>query len=366
MSATGPVPNSDVGSPLAFLPPLVAREIATATYIHIGATAVLVWDFANNIRNDYRILFHCKIGLQTCAYILTKCIAKAFHPEIADQLRRHFTGGQQYEADRFTSASPIADCAKFEAVMNGLLTACVALTTLTFYLRIYAIYRDNLVVKVVYGILWLATVGISVTFNMTFTAEHLGPTNYCLEGVKNHFLLPLAIVILTNDILIYVAITYRLYNLFYDIESSTGQKLKLLLGTSLPAFSKAVLQDSQLYFLMIVATKAFLVYTVHSLKPPMSVMYIICHLVLVNILSGRIFRTVKMNSDRWERPLSAVIGAGGGGMDFAPHSSFAAAQTRSAHGFPSSEFTGSQGTNTNIDNSEKGIHITNMALRPGY
>ncbi|KAF9563004.1 hypothetical protein CPC08DRAFT_687120 [Agrocybe pediades] len=349
MSATGPVPNSDIASPLAFLPPLVAREIATATYIHIGATAVLVWDFANNIRNDYRILFHCKIGLQTCAYILTKIMLLA------------------YALGRVVLiTSPIADCAKFEAVMNGLLTACVALTTLTFYLRIYAIYRDNLVVKVVYGILWLATVGISVTFNMTFTAEHLGPTNYCLEGVKNHFLLPLAIVILTNDILIYVAITYRLYNLFYDIESSTGQKLKLLLGTSLPAFSKAVLQDSQLYFLMIVATKAFLVYTVHSLRPPMSVMYIICHLVLVNILSGRIFRTVKMNSDRWERPLSAVIGAGGGGMDFAPHSSFAAAQTRSAHGFPSSEFTGSQGTNTNIDNSEKGIHITNMALRPGY
>ncbi|KAF9563020.1 hypothetical protein CPC08DRAFT_633295 [Agrocybe pediades] len=232
MAVAGNVPNSEVASPLAYLPPQVAEEVATATYIHIGATGVLVWDFVNNLRNDYRIILHRKIGLQICAYILTRMLLLAYALGRA-----------------LIMTSPIVDCAKIETAMNWILTAFVPLTTLTFYLRICSLYRDNLIVKVIYGMLWLSTLGMSITFNETFTAERLGPTNYCLEGVKNHFLLPITMIVLTNDLLIYFAVTYKLYTLFLDIESSTGQKLKLVLGTSLPAFSKAGLQDSQLYLL---------------------------------------------------------------------------------------------------------------------
>ncbi|KAF4609587.1 hypothetical protein D9613_012278 [Agrocybe pediades] len=256
-------------------------------------------------------------------------------------------------------SSPIADCGKFEVAMNGVLMAYVITITFTFYLRIYAIYRDKLFVKVVYGLLWLSVVGVSGTFAKTFSATHLGPTRYCLESVNDKYLQPLAIILLTNDTLIYIGITYRLYTLFLDIESSTQQKLKLVVfGTSLPIFSKAVLQDSQLYFLIIVCTKAFLVYTTRNLSPPMNVMYVICHLVLVNTLSGRIFRTIKMNCDRWERPLEPDIGPG---MDFAANSSFGAVQTRTGLAFPSSSGnTGSHSTDMRLDASEKGVPISDL------
>ena len=135
-------------------------------------------------------------------------------------------------------------------ILSGFLAAFVAGTTLSFYLRVYAIYPSNVFVRVFFGVIWLAIVGMSTTFTQSFTAKHLGPTNYCIEDVKGHFLGPTAIILLINDFLTYIALTYRLYKLFIDSDSSTKQRMRLIVfGTSLPIFWKVVLLDSQLYLM---------------------------------------------------------------------------------------------------------------------
>ncbi|KAF9563003.1 hypothetical protein CPC08DRAFT_761139 [Agrocybe pediades] len=334
-SLPSPVPDSEVTSPLVFLPPSIARELSTAAYIHIGATAVLIWDVLDNLRDDYRIIvLGGRIGLQTCAYVLSRITVLAY------ALGRSVL-----------MTSPIRDCGRFEAAMNGVLAAYTPIITLGFYLRTYAIYRNNWLVKIVGGLAWLATVGISVTVTQTFTAGHLGPTNYCLEGVQGNLLQALSIILLLFDVLIYIAITYRVYTLFVDRASSAEQKVKLVLGTSLPIFSKAVMQDSQLYFLVIIGMKAFLVYSVYRLKPPTSVMSIICLLVMINILSARLFRTIKMNGECWERPLSPGIGSK---MQFADNGSFRATQTPRSVTFPSSDNVATKITGaTSVETFEK-------------
>ncbi|KAF9563005.1 hypothetical protein CPC08DRAFT_706331 [Agrocybe pediades] len=338
MSAPAHVPDSEVHSPLLYLSsPQLARETATATYVHVGATAVFLWDVANNLRNDYRIIFRYRIGIQTWVYYLSRITLLVF------SLGR-----------LVLITSPIQHCGKLQQAMNAVMVVFVSLTTLTFYLRIYAIYRDKIFVKIFFGILWLATAGVSVTLTQTFTSEHIGPTNYCMDWIKNfHFMGPVYIILLVNDTLIYMAIAYRLYTILLDVHSRPEQKPQMVVfGTSLPVFWKAIFHYSQLYFLIIVVTKAFLVYSVNNFKVPMSNMYVICHQVLVNILSGRIFRATKMDFDQFERPLSPEIGPR---MDFAANTSFVAERSRPGRTFTSRNPTTSQATSTDVESAEKKV-----------
>jgi len=150
----------------------------------------------------------------------------------------------------FFTATPVEDCKTLETTLNALMTVFVSTTTLSFYLRIYAIYWDNAFVKAFYAVLWLGTAAAAITFTQTFSVEHLGSTGYCIDGLKHNWLAPATTALLTNDTLVYFAITYRLYTLFRDSESTVQQRMKLVVfGASLPIFSKVVLLDSQLYFL---------------------------------------------------------------------------------------------------------------------
>ncbi|KAF9560828.1 hypothetical protein CPC08DRAFT_462642 [Agrocybe pediades] len=280
------VANSGVSSPLVYLPPELAHQVNVALYIHIGSTTLLIWDVLNNLRNDYRILSYYKAGFQTIVYFITRITLLVY------ALGR-----------TVLLTAPMQDCGKLQMVLSGFLAVFVSGTMLSFYLRVYALYPDNRRVKILYGVWWFAVVGMSGTFALSFTAEHLGPTDYCIEGVKGHFLGPTAILLLVSDSFTYVAVTYRLYNLFLDSESNTQERLRLVVfGASLPIFWKVVLLDSQLYFMVNLFTKVLLVFTVHLWTAPRSVMFFICHLVLANILSGRIFRTIKMNYDRVDGP----------------------------------------------------------------
>ena len=54
-----------------------------------------------------------------------------------------------------------------------------------------------------------------------------------------------------------------------------------------------------LSFRIIVLTNGFLIVPATHLRPPTNIMFIIFHLVLVNILSCRVYRTVRAKLDEW-------------------------------------------------------------------
>jgi hypothetical protein len=142
------------------------------------------------------------------------------------------------------------DCGKLGNALNAFLTICVASATTFFYLRMVAVYSQHRYVIGLFGILWLGTVGMAVLFTQTFGAEHIEPTRYCREIIHHdHFLLSIITFIWLNDLLIYIAIAYRIYRIFadYDFEANLQRRLAILLfGASLPVGSKIVLLESQL------------------------------------------------------------------------------------------------------------------------
>jgi hypothetical protein len=189
----------------------------------------------------------------------------------------------------------VEDCSKLANALNAFLTICVASATTFFYLRMVAVYNQNRYVIGFFGVLWLGTIAMAVLFTQTFGAKNIGPTLHCQEFIRNDFLLSIIAFIWANDLLIYLAIAYRIYRIFadYDFEANLQRRVAILLfGASLPVGSKIVLLESQLSCLIIVISKFFLVVGL-SRSQERWYIFIICHLVLMTILTSRMYRELR-------------------------------------------------------------------------
>ncbi|KJA25960.1 hypothetical protein HYPSUDRAFT_64187 [Hypholoma sublateritium FD-334 SS-4] len=266
-------------TPLIFFPPELAYQISVATYIHMGCLAVILWDFINNLKGDFDLLFLQKFKFPTAIYFITRITLLAYMLCRAVLL-----------------TLPVANCAKMYDAINALLVVFVSATTAMFYLRVCAVYNKSKIIIVVYGILWFSVVGMLLTIPFTFTAVHIATTQYCVESIRGHLLGPTTIILMVNDTMVYVAIAYAVLSMFVAKDAPCGTKLTTLLtfGKPLPIFSRALLKDNQLYFMVVIVSNLFIVVCVYVSVAPISVMFIVCHLVLVSVLSCRVYRNMHM------------------------------------------------------------------------
>ena len=149
-------------------------------------------------------------------------------------------------------ALPIGDCDQLMRTLNIILSVAIILETGLCYLRIFTVYRGLPYVVAWFGLTWLSVVSMAPTLFKTFGAVQIEPTQYCRETVQGVFAVPTILVLFINDTLIYVAIAYRIYNVFvtYEFEADLRRKCVIFLfGASLPIGSKIVLLESQLYCL---------------------------------------------------------------------------------------------------------------------
>ncbi|KAF7335983.1 hypothetical protein MSAN_02312000 [Mycena sanguinolenta] len=59
-------------TPLAFLPPALARQFEVTRYILAATLGAYVWDIALNLGNDYTLLFKHRVRLPTIVYFLSR------------------------------------------------------------------------------------------------------------------------------------------------------------------------------------------------------------------------------------------------------------------------------------------------------
>ncbi|KAF5309040.1 hypothetical protein D9619_013553 [Psilocybe cf. subviscida] len=113
--------------------------------------------------------------------------------------------------------------------------------------------------------------------------------------LKGRLLGPTSFVIMTNDALIYLAVAWRIVQMFPE-ESGHLKKRLGLIGTAdaLPTLSRALLHESLAYFLVVVVTKLFLAVSADAFDSPASSMFIIAHVTIVNISASRVFQNLKM------------------------------------------------------------------------
>jgi len=111
-------------------------------------------------------------------------------------------------------------------------------------------YLNNKYVVGAFVIMWLGVLGGCITATQNDEATRIGPTNYCLSVSRRASSISVAVIIpLINDVLSFCAVTWRLaQNAQVNPTFRTGLRV-MIFGHYLPVFSKALLQDGQIYFL---------------------------------------------------------------------------------------------------------------------
>jgi len=110
-------------------------------------------------------------------------------------------------------------------------------------------YDRNVYITAFFFISWLAVVGGCLTATQGVSGSNIGTTKYCINSRLESYVSAAAIVPFINDTLIFCATTWGLMqNSYADRNIITGVKI-MVFGQHLPAFSKAMLQDGQAYYL---------------------------------------------------------------------------------------------------------------------
>ncbi|KAJ7657143.1 hypothetical protein B0H17DRAFT_1021288 [Mycena rosella] len=264
------------------LPADIQRQIQVSAYVFSGTTAVLFWDILNNLGSDYSILFKQKFHWTGLVYVVCRI-------------------GSAVYALGFTIfvSTPLRDCSGVHLAFNIFYPIGVSATALLFFLRLRAIYGGDRFITILFGFLWLAVLGSSMTVPISGTARSVGNPPECLIGHPKSYAGSPGIIITVHDTLVYFAISYRLVSNFSHLDGKQTRRAQLTAlfsGSNLPAFSKSLFTDGQMYYMITVIFN--IVTTLLVYMPGVSAVYhsilVIPNLTLTSIMACRVYRNTKL------------------------------------------------------------------------
>ncbi|KAF8158067.1 hypothetical protein B0H34DRAFT_440096 [Crassisporium funariophilum] len=261
-------------TPLAFMHPKMANQFANATNI-------MLWDFLSNLPEDFQLVVGMKVELPTVVYFLSR-ISSVTHSALAAILL----------------TAPTHNCATMGHALMASQVVAVSFTSLLFFLRLRAIFQENPNVVRFFFVQWLAVVSCCILVFHSIVGRTIGPTNYCLVVIDSQSLAALSVgATLVNDTLIFLAITYKLGTVNSGWAAEDLKLRTRISGKSLPAFSRALLQGSQVYYLVAVTAQIAtltLYFVWESPESPYRMMALVPTIVLVNIMACRVYRNTKL------------------------------------------------------------------------
>jgi hypothetical protein len=118
------------------------------------------------------------------------------------------------------------------------------------YLRVSAVWRWNHYIVAFFGVSWLSVAASNVT--TIHSIQTLQVENYCtVIIVGGRLILAPFIVNVVNHTLVFMAITYGICKNTLRGDLTFRHGIMLMLGKSLPTFSKALLHDSQISYMYV-------------------------------------------------------------------------------------------------------------------
>ncbi|KAH7924531.1 hypothetical protein BV22DRAFT_1090750 [Leucogyrophana mollusca] len=273
---------SDLPNPftaMAFLSPRIAYQEQVSSYILVGTAGAMVWDILSNVHNDYRLLFESRVGLPTVAYFVSR-VAALFFVLIST----------------IFDSAPVGHCSAFQKAVNISFPVAASATSLLFFFRVRAVYSGNNLITLLFFCLWLSVLGGSLVLIDAVTATTIGPTNYCIDDEIKLSAGAAAITPLIHDTLVFVAISWRLSMISYVEDNPKTRAKAFLYGKYLPAFSRTLLRDGQLYYLITVGSNLLTVVMIYmsAVPVPYRTMFPVPNVMLTNAMACHVFRSTKL------------------------------------------------------------------------
>ncbi|KAF5381349.1 hypothetical protein D9615_008347 [Tricholomella constricta] len=271
-------------TPMAFLAPDAAYQSTIAAYVMVGSLGALIWDILINVDSDYKLLFKHKIGVPTITYFLSRASVLVYI--IVNVIFQ-------------TAALP--NCQVIKKTVCVLYHVAFSSTAFLFFLRVRAIFDKNKFVVAFFFVLWLGVLGGSLTVATVGNAVHLGPTKYCRATKLKPYASAAPITFAAHDTFVFLAISWRLLqNSMSDPHRSNLSLRSMVLGHSLPAFSRALLQDGQVYYLVSVTSNLVVAVITWARTVPLAyrLMFTIFNVAITNMMACRVYRHTRFGDFR--------------------------------------------------------------------
>ncbi|KAF9457601.1 hypothetical protein BDZ94DRAFT_1240666 [Collybia nuda] len=261
-----------------------AYQKSITEYVIVGGLSVLIWDILTHLQADYKLFVRHRVNFPTWIYLLSRWSTLLYGIVCAVFI-----------------TAPVEDCAALARIKCAVYHVTISSTALLFFLRVRAIFNQNRQITVVFLILWLAVVGGSMTAVISISGTHLGDTPYCVfADVKSYLTATANISLALFDTSVFIAITWRLStsHLTDKRDAFRGGKADFF-GTYLPAFSKALLQDGQKYYMvaMVANLLVLIMEFVPGVPPSYRAIFLAPAIELTNIMACRVFRHTKKRRD---------------------------------------------------------------------
>ncbi|KAF8806081.1 hypothetical protein BYT27DRAFT_7191383, partial [Phlegmacium glaucopus] len=256
---------------LCSLPPEIVFRVLVVKYVSVGTLAVFIWDILNHILSDYELLSEHRIRFPTVIYFLSRlcCLGFILGNAIIETL-------------------PISRCDLAEKALEILYPFTVIFSSLLFFFLAF------------FACSWLAVVAGYVTFIAKIVGAKAIPGLCHVVPHTKAYVTAATIVSLVNDTLVFLAITWRLCANSYVPRTVRNSVRVLILGDYLPVFSKAMLQEGQVYYLITVTITlvTVIMLCIQTIPPILQVIFVLPNVVIMNIMACRVFRNTMLGSFR--------------------------------------------------------------------
>ncbi|TFK38695.1 hypothetical protein BDQ12DRAFT_97634 [Crucibulum laeve] len=249
-------------------------------YTLTSALAMFIWDTVINLEDDYQLLFKHTIRPPTVVYYLSRASTLT-----------------SILASLVLQIGNIGDCQALLAFICVSIILTVSMTSMLFLLRVTAVYHDNKVAIRLFVFLWLAVSSMPILTPVILLEVHAGTTQQCNIAVPSNgkAIECLAILLLINDTVIFLAISYRVLK-FPLIDYSLKSWAKVFFDKgSLPIVSRLLLQSGQYYYL--ISACLYILFLVLDLLPGFNAYHRIgiysIPLLINNVMACIVFRQVK-------------------------------------------------------------------------
>ncbi|KIK53983.1 hypothetical protein GYMLUDRAFT_106732, partial [Collybiopsis luxurians FD-317 M1] len=261
--------------PFQLLPSSVAFQLQIKSYIFAGASGIFVWDILSNLTADWNLFRLAKNRYALAAYtlssgVVTACMATSLNVA--------------------SIAYPVGNCKLGDIAVDCFFPVGIAGSCFLFFLRARAVYMNRLYIVAIFAFLWLSVLAacITVPFGTVSDSINIEDTPYCVTVATEDFAKAAVIVPTVYDTVIFLAISYKLMS--YGFSDNHGFRHRIL-GTNLPAFSRAMLRDGQKYYLVTVLSNLVTIALGCSpVNPAYQSVFTVPNMMLTNIMACYVYR----------------------------------------------------------------------------
>ncbi|KAF8532312.1 hypothetical protein JB92DRAFT_1313095 [Gautieria morchelliformis] len=279
-------PHLNPDTSLAFLPPSLAGQLEATRYLSITALAAFTWDLLCTSGQDYRLI-KGSINVPTLVYFLSR-VSSLVH----------------IVATTVFHVAPVDSCAALPMVIGWCWAVAIPSTSLLFFFRIRAVFDRQKWIVAFFVVLWLATLGGAITVPFAITGGHIANTNRCQPTAVKPFSSASIIASTCNDTLVFIAISWRIIT--RTTVNSRAQSF--FCGGNLPYLSRELLRGGQQYYLVTVGGNVIIMAMILSPATPplLKDMFPVINMALENSMACRVFRNIKLGSNKAEASMSGI------------------------------------------------------------